>query len=137
MKKSSLILPACLAALISLGALAQKKSGDAALARNLTTFNAIVKELQDNYVDSIAPDRAFKEAIGALLETVDPYTEYYPVEDQEMLQKMTTGEYGGIGSYLLDRDSTTYISAPMEGSPSARAGIRAGDRILRVDSLDV
>lgn len=137
MKKSSLILPACLAALISLGAFAQKKSGDAALARNLTTFNAIVKELQDNYVDSIAPDRAFKEAIGALLETVDPYTEYYPVEDQEMLQKMTTGEYGGIGSYLLDRDSTTYISAPMEGSPSARAGIRAGDRILRVDSLDV
>jgi len=137
MKKSSFILPAFILVLLSLGAFAQKKSGDAALARNLTTFNAIVKELQDNYVDSIAPDRAFREAIGALLETVDPYTEYYPVEDQDMLQKMTTGEYGGIGSYLMDRDSSTYISAPMEGSPSARAGIRAGDRILRVDSIDV
>lgn len=137
MKKSSLILPACIAALVSVAAVAQQKSGDTALARNLTTFNAIVKELQDNYVDSIAPDRAFREAIGALLETVDPYTEYYPVEDQDMLQKMTTGEYGGIGSYLMDRDSSTYISAPMEGSPAVRAGIRAGDKILKVDSIDV
>lgn len=131
------ILPVLTIALIAIGAFAQNKSGDAALARNLTTFNAIVKELQDNYVDSIAPDRAFRAAIGALLETVDPYTEYYPVEDQEKLQTMTTGEYGGIGSYLMERDSSTYISAPMEGSPSARAGIRAGDRILRVDSIDV
>lgn len=114
-----------------------QKSGDAALARNLTTFNAIVKELQDNYVDSIAPDRAFGAAIDALLATIDPYTEYYPVEEQDALQKMTTGEYGGIGSYLMDRDSSTYISAPMENSPAARAGIRAGDRIMRVDSVDV
>ncbi len=137
MKKNTFILPVLTIALIAIGAFAQNKSGDAALARNLTTFNAIVKELQDNYVDSIAPDRAFRAAIGALLETVDPYTEYYPIEDQEKLQTMTTGEYGGIGSYLMERDSSTYISAPMESSPSARAGIRAGDRILRVDSIDV
>lgn len=113
------------------------KSSDAALARNLTTFNAIVRELQDNYVDSIAPDRAFEAAIEGLLATVDPYTEYYPVEEQDALQKMTTGEYGGIGAYLMERDSATYISAPMEGSPSYRAGIIAGDHILRVDSTDV
>lgn len=112
-------------------------STDAAIARNLNTFNSIVKELQNNYVDSIAPDRAFGAAIDAFLSTVDPYTEYYPVEEQDALQKMTTGEYGGIGAYLLDRDSSTYIMEPMKGSPAARAGIRAGDRILRVDSLDV
>lgn len=116
---------------------AARKSGDNAIGRNLSTFNAIVKELQDNYVDSIAPDRAFKEAISAFLATVDPYTEYYPAEDKNDLTKITTGEYGGIGAYLLDRDSTTYISLPMEGSPAARAGILGGDRILRVDSMDV
>lgn len=136
MKKAFLFLIALSLSLITFFSLA-RKSGDAALARNLVTFNAIVKELQNNYVDSLQPDVAFKQAISAMLATVDPYTEYYPAEDQEMLQKMTTGEYGGIGSYLMSRDSSTYISAPMENTPSARAGIRAGDRILKVDSLDV
>ena len=139
MKKSYITLAGLAIGAISLVGFAKEapKSGDAALGRNLTTFNAIVKELQDNYVDSIAPDRAFKAAIDALLETVDPYTVYYPAEDQETLQTMTTGEYGGIGAYLMERDSSTYISAPMQGSPSQRAGIKAGDRILRVDSVDV
>lgn len=113
------------------------RSTDAAIARNLNTFNSIVKELQNNYVDSIAPDRSFGVAIDAFLSTIDPYTVYYPVEEQNELQTMTTGEYGGIGAYLLDRDSSTYIMEPMQGSPAARAGIRAGDRILRVDSIDV
>lgn len=137
MRKFAFTVVAFLLAAIITAYAAPQKSGDAALARNLTTFNAIVKELQDNYVDSIAPDHAFGAAIDALLGTIDPYTEYYPVEEQDALQKMTTGEYGGIGSYLMDRDSSTYISAPMEGSPAARAGIKAGDRILRVDSIDV
>lgn len=137
MRKFAFTVVAFLLAAIITAYAAPQKSRDAALARNLTTFNAIVKELQDNYVDSIAPDRAFGAAIDALLGTIDPYTEYYPVEEQDALQKMTTGEYGGIGSYLMDRDSSTYISAPMEGSPAARAGIKAGDRILRVDSIDV
>lgn len=137
MKKAFFTLLAVVAILIAGSATAQLKSGDAALNRNITTFNSIVKELQNNYVDSIKPDEAFKAAIDGLLSTVDPYTVYYPLEEQEELQKMTTGEYGGIGAYLMDRDSATYISAPMEGSPAVRAGIKAGDKILRVDSVDV
>ncbi|MDE6382155.1 MAG: S41 family peptidase [Muribaculaceae bacterium] len=137
MKKFALTAAAAILAAIITAYAAPQRSADAALARNLTTFNAIVKELQDNYVDSIAPDRAFDAAIDALLATIDPYTEYYPAEEQDALQKMTTGEYGGIGSYLMDRDSSTYISAPMENSPAARAGIKAGDKILKVDSIDV
>lgn len=136
MKKSIIAIASLICAGCVIAASAQK-SQDAAIGRNLTTFNAIVKELQNNYVDSIAPDRAFEAAIGALLETVDPYTEYYPADDQQTIQQMTTGEFGGIGAYLMDRDSSTYISAPMKGSPAARAGIRAGDKILRVDSIDV
>lgn len=136
MKKIFYTLAVLTVATITLAA-APKKSGDAAIARNLTTFNSIVKELQNNYVDSIAPDRAFGAAIDALLATIDPYTEYYPADKQETLQTMTTGEYGGIGSYLMERDGATFISAPMEGSPSQLAGVKAGDKILRVDSVDV
>lgn len=137
MRKIFLGCVAILASLQLARADAPAKSADAAIARNLNTFNSIVKELQNNYVDSIAPDRSFEAAIDAFLANVDPYTEYYPAEEQDALTKMTTGEYGGIGAYLMDRDSSTYISEPMLNSPAARAGIRAGDRILRVDSVDV
>lgn len=137
MRKSTLTLLITLLTLSCIGATVAKKSQEAAIGRNLTVFNAIVNELQNNYVDSIAPDMAFDAAIEALLATIDPYTEYYPSDDREALQTMTTGEYGGIGAYLMDRDGSTYISAPMEGSPAAKAGIKAGDRILRVDSLDM
>lgn len=114
---------------------AARKSHDAAVARNLNVFNALVKELELNYVDSIRTDDTFKTAIRALLSTVDPYTEYYSSDDAEDLAKLTTGEYGGIGSYILERDSFTYISGPFEGSPAAKAGLKAGDKILYVDSV--
>ncbi|MDE5868667.1 MAG: peptidase S41, partial [Muribaculaceae bacterium] len=91
-----------------------RQSHEAALSRNLNTFNAIVKELDMNYVDSLKPEESLRKAINAMLSTIDPYTEYYDTEDQEQLQRMTTGEFGGIGSYIMQRDGKSYISAPME-----------------------
>ena len=114
------------------------KSHDAAVARNLSTFNAIVKELELNYVDSIRPKEAFGAAISAFLSTVDPYTEYYDAEDKSRLRQMTTGEldYAGIGSMLMADRGGTVISYPMEWAAAAKAGLRNGDKIIRVDSID-
>lgn len=113
-------------------------SHDASVARNLTTFNALVKELEMNYVDTIRPKEAFNSAIAAFLSTVDPYTEYYSAEERSDLTKLTTGQfdYGGIGSFIMQRDSASFISYPMEGAPAAKAGLRSGDQIIRVDSVD-
>lgn len=124
-------------ALISSAGFATNRSHDAALQRNLNIFNSLVKELEINYVDTIRTDEAFKTAIEALLSTIDPYTEYYDSDGREALTKLTTGEYGGIGSYIMEREKTAYISGPMEGSPSATAGLKSGDKILRVDTIDV
>ncbi|MCH5229618.1 MAG: PDZ domain-containing protein [Muribaculaceae bacterium] len=113
-------------------------SHDVSVSRNLATFNSIVKELELNYVDTIRPREAFGAAIEAFLSTVDPYTEYYSSEDRTELTKMTTGQYdyGGIGSFIMQRDGASYISGPMEGAPAAKAGLRSGDKIIRVDSVD-
>ena len=134
-------LPFLLIAALSFGAYAQNTptpSHDVSVNRNLTTFNAIVKELELNYVDTIRPVEAFDAAIEAFLSTVDPYTEYYSADDRTELTKITTGqyEYGGIGSYIMERNGSSYISGPMEGAPAARAGLRSGDKIIRVDSVD-
>lgn len=115
---------------------AAKKSNDASVARHLNTFSTIVRELEENYVDSIDMDKTFKTAIASMLSTVDPYTEYYTADAREDLEKMTTGEYGGIGSTVTERNGSTYISEPMEGSPAMRAGLLPGDLIARVDTTD-
>lgn len=114
-----------------------RKSRDAAINRNLTTFNSIVKELELNYVDSLDPDKLIQDAIDGMLSDIDPYTVYYSSDDQEQVMRMTTGDYGGIGSYIMERDGSTYISEPIAGSPSLEVGLRAGDRIVRVDTTDV
>lgn len=111
------------------------ESHDMAVQRNLHLFNSMVTALEQNYVDSIRVDQAFKAAIGAMLNTVDPYTEYYDPDDRETLTRMSTGEYGGIGSYIITYGGATYLSGPIEGSPSQKAGLRAGDKILEVDSV--
>ena len=139
MKKT--LLPILIVSMISSASLAQQTpspSHDISVSRNLSTFNSIVKELELNYVDTIRPHEAFDAAIEAFLSTVDPYTEYYSADDRNELTKITTGQYdyGGIGSYIMQRDGSSYISGPMEGAPAAKAGLRSGDKIIRVDSID-
>lgn len=96
----------------------------------------MVKVLEENYVDSIRVDEAFNAASRAMLNTVDPYTEYYTADERDDLMKMTTGEYAGIGSYITEYEGFVCISQPMEGSPAALAGLLPGDRIVKVDTVD-
>lgn len=124
------------AAITATGQQTAKENPDEAYLRNMTIFSALTKELEQNYVDSIRTSEAFKAAMGALVSTIDPYTEYFDAEDQEKLMRMTTGGYTGIGSYIHTINGNTYISQPIDGSPARLAGLKAGDMIIRVDSTD-
>lgn len=102
-------------------------------ARKLHTLSAIVKELQTNYVDTLDADKIMNSTIDALLYQIDPYTEYYPSDNQDELRSISEGQYAGIGSIILKRDKNVIIHKPQEDSPSKRAGLRPGDVIIAVD----
>ena len=108
------------------------------VSKNLEIFNALVKEVEMFYVDTVNVEKTVRRGIDAMLGGLDPYTEYYPEQDMDQLKFMTTGEYGGIGSYIRERkEGGVYIVEPFEGMPAALAGLKAGDRILAVDTVDV
>jgi carboxyl-terminal processing protease len=106
-------------------------------SKNLEIFHSLLRELELYYVDETDPGKMIKTGIDQIMRTLDPYTVYYPESQVEDIQLMTTGEYGGVGA-LIGQDSLgTYITDPYEGSPAQKAGLRAGDRIVKVDDKSV
>lgn len=142
MRKTDKIL---LAAVVAAGAIAamvadtgmtatgatRSPKGD--ISRNLDIFTSIYKALQTSYVDSIDADKSMNTAIGAMLNEIDPYTEYISEADQDDFLTISTGEYGGIGSYIGERDGKVFVSEPREGSPAQKGGLKPGDVFLVID----
>lgn len=95
---------------------------------------SVLRELSMFYVDSIKIDKLITTAIEAMLESLDPYTVLIPEEDNESLELMTTGSYGGIGAIIRKSGTGVLISEVTENSPAAKAGIVAGDIILKIDN---
>lgn len=109
------------------------------IAKNLDVFNAIYKNLEMMYVDTLDADEVVGNGINAMLQSLDPYTVYYPEDKQNDLKMMRTGKYAGIGSlirynYKLGR---VCIDEPYENMPAAEVGLKKGDIILSIDGEDM
>ncbi len=124
---------------LTLSVVAQDKKGhDFEVMKNLDVFNYIYKELDMYYVDSLEADKVVRTGINAMLRELDPYTVYYPEDDMEELQMMTTGKYGGIGSIIrMRKDSTVIIYEPYENMPASEVGLKVGDVMLKIDDIDL
>lgn len=109
------------------------------LAKNISIFNSIAKELDMFYVDTIDVDKTVRVGIDAMLMSLDPYTNYFAEEDQSELEQLIRGSYGGIGSLITydTKRKRSVIAEPYEGMPSAVVGLKAGDILLEIDGQDL
>tara|TARA_Y100000766_G_scaffold64651_1_gene54072 strand:+ start:2257 stop:3918 length:1662 start_codon:yes stop_codon:yes gene_type:complete len=107
------------------------------IGKNLDIFTELYKEVNRTYVDGTQPGDLMKTGIDAMLESLDPYTVYYPESDVESYKLMTTGQYGGIGARIRKIDDYVVVGEPYEGFPAHKIGLKAGDVILKVDGNSV
>ena len=127
---------AIFAALICAGQ-AFGQSSDFKLGKWLETHRAVIAELSNSYVDTLPVDRMNRAGIDAMLEQLDPYTEFVPEEETEDFQMSINRVYGGIGSiiYKPEKDGNVIINEPYEGSPAVKFGLQCGDEILEIDGV--
>jgi carboxyl-terminal processing protease len=107
------------------------------ISKNIEIFNSIVKEVNTYYVDEVPPATLLRTGIDAMLNSLDPYTEYYSESEIEDYRFMTTGAYGGIGATIGKRGEDVIIQEPYEGWPAHKADIRAGDVLVEIDGKAV
>lgn len=134
-------LISALVLLIGLGFSSFKQEDDRnfQIAKNLDIFNAIFKELDLFYVDTLEAEKVIQNGVNGMLALTDPYTEYYPEEEVSSLKEMITGKYGGIGAVIryYEKKDRIAIIEPVEGMPAAEAGVKAGDVILSVGGKEM
>ncbi|WP_276348565.1 S41 family peptidase [Daejeonella sp. JGW-45] len=108
------------------------------VSKNLDIFASVYKNLSINYVDNVNSSKMMKTGIDAMLEELDPYTEYIPESDIEDYKlKYVSTQYGGIGATISNRDGKVIVADPYEGFPAQKAGIRAGDQILEINGVSL
>lgn len=132
-KKYILIISIALASVFSVGFVDSYFE----VSKNLDIFATLFRELNIYYVDDTDPGELMKTGIDAMLESLDPYTNYIPESNIEDYKLMTTGQYGGIGALIQKHGEHVVISEPYEGFGAFKAGLWAGDRLLKIDGKDV
>ena len=100
------------------------------------TINSVYKYLITHYVDDIDLEKFTKMSIDNMLSDLDPYTVYLVDDQKSNLDMLTKGKYGGVGIQIGKRDDVITVIAPTENSPAKRAGIMAGDILIKIDGND-
>ena len=103
----------------------------------LNTFTAVYSQIKQLYVDEIDDETMFKNAIKGLVEGLDPHSSFLDPEDQSDLSESTMGKFGGVGIVIGTKGSFIEIISPIDDTPAYRAGLQAGDIILKIDDQNV
>ncbi len=107
------------------------------ISKNLDIYASLYKELNTYYVDEVQPSDLMRQGIDGMLNSLDPYTSYISEAEIEGYRMQTTGKYGGIGALVRKVDRYITISEPYEGYAASKAGLLAGDKLLKIDGTSV
>ena len=108
------------------------------ISKNLDVFASVYKEVNINYVDDINSAKLIKSGVDAMLDGLDPYTEFVPeseIEDYKL--KYVSTQYGGIGASIFNRDKKVFISDIFSGFPAQKADIRPGDQLVKINDIEL
>lgn len=107
------------------------------ISKNLELYASVFREINTYYVDEIDAGKLNKKAIDEMLRTLDPYTNFISESEAEDFRFQMTGQYGGVGSQIGQKDDYVVITDPYEGFPAQKADLRAGDLIIAIEGKDI
>lgn len=136
MKKKTIIISIAVIALCGAGFTAYE-SVYLKINQNIDIFGRVYKEIVNNYVDEVDPEKFMRSGIEGMLETLDPYTVYLAGKEEDDIDLLTHGQYGGVGISIGVRDGAITVLAPTEGYSAYKQGVKAGDKIIEVDGMKV
>lgn len=105
------------------------------IAKNLDIFATLFKEVNALYVDEVNPNKLVRTGIDAMLNSLDPYTNYIPEDEVEDFRTMNTGQYGGIGAVTREFGNRTVVTMVMDGYAAQKGGLKIGDEIVKIDDI--
>ncbi len=103
--------------------------------KGLKLFTDVIELIEKNYVEEVDTEKLMQKAIQGMVRSLDPHSSFLPPEAFEELQVDTHGEFGGIGIVITMKDGILTVVSPIEGTPAYKAGIQAGDKIIKVDDI--
>jgi carboxyl-terminal processing protease len=122
----------------SIGFFAFEENNLFEISKNIDIFVTLFRELNANYVDEVKADKIIHKGIDAMLESLDPYTEFIAETDVEDYKlSHVSNEYAGIGALVQQQDGKVIIAEPYFGYPAQKADLRAGDIVLKIDDKDI
>lgn len=136
MKKKLLFLSLIISALFALS-YTEPAERYFEIAKNLDIFATLFKEVNALYVDEVNPNSLVRTGIDAMLQSLDPYTNYIPEDEVEDFRTLNTGQYGGIGAVTREIGKRTVVTMIMEGYAAQKGGLKIGDEVVKIDNVEL
>jgi len=119
--------------LLTISVFAEEDQGEKNAYNKLKVFSEIISLIESNYVETVKSDTMIEGAIRGMVKSLDPHTSYMPPATYKEMQVETTGKFGGLGIEISMRDGVLTVVSPIEETPAFRAGVKAGDKIIKID----